>query len=395
VHASGPYCAAVKLALVTETFPPEVNGVAMTLGVISRELAARGHAVTVYHPRRRDLPADPSLRCARVALPGFPIPGYPQLRLGWPAYRRLRAAWRVDPPDLVHVVTEGPLGYSAVHAARSLGVPLTSSFHTNFHHYAGHYGLPGVRRALLGWLRHVHNLTGRTFVPTAELAEELHLQGFRRLALLSRGVDTRSFHPHRRCAELRAQWGATPDTPVVLHVGRMAAEKNYDLLFAAYAAMRQTRPTLRFVLAGEGPLRAALERQHPECRFAGFFSREEIGRYYASADIYVHASLTETFGNVLTEAMASGLAVTGFDYAAARQFVIHERNGLLAAPDRPQDLIAAAVRLAQDDELRLRLRTAARPAVEPQSWERVIDGFEADLLRAVQAGNVEATPVPA
>ncbi len=371
----------MKLALVTETFPPEVNGVAMTFGVIVRELGRRGHAVTVYRPRRDDLRrAAPSEGFTEMALPGFPIPGYPLLRLGWPAWGRLRRAWREERPDLVHVATEGPLGASAVAAARALGIPVSSSFHTNFHAYTGHYGVGPLRHAVLAWLRWVHNRTRLTFAPTEELCAELAGEGFRNLALLSRGVDTWGFHPARRCPALRQQWGAGPEDPVVLHVGRMAAEKNYELLFEAYAAMRAANPRLRFVLAGEGPLRARLQRRHPECIFAGFFSREEIGRHYASADIYIHASRTETFGNVLTEALASGLAVAGFDYAAARQFVRHGESGLLASLDAPADLIEAAVLLATDDFLRTKLRARARAAVEDHSWERVVAGLEADLL---------------
>jgi glycosyltransferase involved in cell wall biosynthesis len=143
--------------------------------------------------------------------------------------------------------------------------------------------------------------------------------------------------------------------------------------------MAKANPRCRFVLAGEGPLKRALMREHPECVFAGFFSRDEIGRYYASADIYVHASLTETFGNVLTEAMASGLASVGFDYAAARIFVREGVSGLTAPQGDPEALIAAAVRLATDADLRNRLRIGGRAAVEAQSWEKVIERFEEDL----------------
>jgi glycosyltransferase involved in cell wall biosynthesis len=383
----------VKLAFVTETFPPEINGVAMTFGVIARELGRRGHAVTVYRPRRRDLPAATEHpEYAEVALPGMPIPGYPLLRLGLPAGWRLKRLWRAERPDLVHVATEGPLGASAIGAARALALPVTSSFHTNFHAYTRDYGFAPLGRSVLAWLRYVHNRTQRTFAPTAVLCRELETLGFRDLAVLSRGVDTWQFHPARRSADLRLKWGAEPDDPVVIHVGRMAAEKNYSLLFRAYAAMRAANPRCRFVLAGEGPLKARLMREHPDCIFAGFFSREEIGRHYASADIYVHASLTETFGNVLTEALASGLAVAGFNYAAASQFVQHELSGLVVPCDQPDALIAAAARLATEPILRRQFRAAARATVEPQSWEHVIARFEADLAEVASAQTVAAEP---
>jgi glycosyltransferase involved in cell wall biosynthesis len=370
----------VKLALVTETFPPEINGVAMTFGVIARELGRREHQVTVYRPRRDDLQrGERVIDFTEIPLPGVPIPRYPMLRMGLPAGGRLRRDWTADRPTLVHVATEGPLGASAVSTARKLGIPVTSSFHTNFHAYTRHYGFGLARRIVLAWLRHVHNRTRRTFAPTTELVGELTALGFLDMALLSRGVDTWQFHPARRAEGLRLQWGAAPGDPVVIHVGRMAPEKNYGLLFRAFAAMRTANPRCRFVLVGDGPLRPRLQRENPDCIFTGFIPRNELARHYASADIYIHASLTETFGNVLTEAMASGLAAAGFDYAAARQFIRHGQNGLVVGEDNPNGLVDLSVMLATDELLRAQLRTAARAAVERQSWENVIAQFEADL----------------
>ena len=383
----------MKLALVTETFPPEVNGVAMTFGVIAGELGRRGHDVSVYRPFRPDLPgADSHPEFHDVSLPWAPIPGYPLLRMGLPAYGRLKRQWSQSRPDLVHVVTEGPLGASAITVARSLGIPVTSSFHTNFHAYMRDYGFAPLRPVALAWLRRVHNRTLRTFVPTPEMRAELATHGFRDLAILSRGVDVRHFHPSRRSEALRQSWGAGGSDPVVLHVGRMAPEKNYGLLFRVFTAMRKANPRLRVVLAGDGPLKARLMRENPDCIFAGFFSRSEIGRYYSSADIYIHASLSETFGNVLTEAMASGLAVAGFDYAAARQFVKSEESGLSVPCDEPDRLISAGVRLATDPELRRRLGESGRAAVESQSWERVIVRFEQDLAE-IAANPADRVPV--
>lgn len=380
----------MKLTIVTETFPPEINGVAMTFGHIARELGRRGHEVTVCRPRRDDLPnPHPATEYASLLVRGVPIPGYTMLRLGLPAGGLLKRRWRADRPDLVHVVTEGPLGASAITAARGLGIPVTSSFHTNFHTYTRHYGFAPLHRATLGWLRYVHNRTLRTFAPTNELCSELRALGFTDVLLLSRGVDTGQFSPTRRNPALRSAWGAGDEDPVVLHVGRMAAEKNYPLLFRAFAAMRAANPCCRFVLVGDGPLRPSLQREHPEYIFPGFIPRDELARHYASADIYIHASLTETFGNVLTEAMASGLAVAGFDYAAARQFIQHNVNGLTIPCDQPDGLISAAALLARDADLRARLRAAARSALVAQSWENVIAHFESDLLAVI------AEPTPA
>jgi glycosyltransferase involved in cell wall biosynthesis len=375
----------VKITFVTETFPPEINGVAMTVGHLVQELVARGHSLTVVRPERSDLPSPVfAYNFREVLVRGFPIPGYPLLRMGFPAAGRLRDRWQRDQPDLVHVVTEGPLGASAIRAARSLGLTITSSFHTNFHAYSRHYGVSLLKRAALSWLRRVHNRTLRTFAPTIELCDELRGLGFAGVQVLSRGVDTDQFSPVHRSDTLRASWGADPEDPVVLHAGRMAAEKNYPLLLQAFAAMRAVNPRCRFVLVGDGPLRAWLQREHPEFNFGGMMSRDQLAQQYASADIFIHPSLTETFGNVLTEAMASGLAVAAFDYAAARQFVRNGVNGLTVPTTAPSALIDAAVVLAARPVLRKHLRTAARDALLQQSWAKVAARFESDLIELLR-----------
>jgi len=372
----------VKIVFVTETFPPEINGVAMTFSIIAREMGRR-HSVTVYRPSRPGLknrPAAPEFR--EIALPGLPIPRYPELRLGLPAGRVFRRDWRHSRPDVVHVATEGPLGASAITTARAMKIPVTSSFHTNFHAYTRHYGIAPLRHLALAWLRRVHNRTCLTFAPTSELRDQLTAAGFRGMSVISRGVDDR-FGPLRRSEELRRSWGAGPDDPVVLHVGRMAPEKNYPLLFQIYSAIRAAAPRSLFVLVGDGPQRPRLQRKLPNGLFTGFVSRDDLARYYASADIYIHASLTETFGNVLTEAMASGLAVAAFDYAAGREFVEDGKNGLVAAPGDSKALSSAAVRLAVDSDLRQRLRSAAAARMRLQSWDVVISRFETELANVV------------
>ena len=379
----------LRIAIVTETFPPEINGVAMTFNTISRELVARGHTVVIHRPRRGVSKSVSSVvhmsRFSEIFFPGMPIPGYSMMRIGLPAAGKLRRLWRETRPDLVHVVTEGPLGISAINAARSLGIPVTSSFHTNFHRYARHYGASWLERAALAWLRRVHKRTTRTFVPTRELCDELEASGFRDLSIMSRGVDTRLFSPERRSEELRLSWGAHPKTPVVIYVGRLAAEKNLSLLKQCYEAIKNANPLCRFVIVGDGPMRERFKRELPRALFTGVLSRAELAQHYASADIFIHASLTETFGNVFTEAMASGLAVAGFNYAAARLFVRDTKNGLLAPPDDPGALVWASVSLACDPARRARLGAAARASVMEHSWERVIARFEGELLEVVSA----------
>ncbi|MBI2498441.1 MAG: glycosyltransferase family 1 protein [Opitutae bacterium] len=386
----------MKLVLVTETYSPEINGVAMTLGRLVDGLAQRGNRVTIIRPRQRHesgrFSVTQRVACRQMRLPGVPIPGYPQLRLGLPAGRRMRQLWSLNRPDLVHVATEGPLGASAVTAARALGIPVTSSFHTNFDQYTRDYRIGWLQPVVAAWLRHVHNRTLRTFVPTRALLARLGAAGYSHLRLLSRGVDTGLFNPSRRDEALRASWGAAPGDPVILHVGRMAAEKNYPLLFHAFDAIRAAEPRARLVLVGDGPMLAVYQRQRPDVVFTGFYTGVNLARHYASGDLYLHASTTETFGNVITEALGSGLAVSAFDDAAAHEFIRHGQNGLVAPVGDEPAFLRHAVRLATEPALRARLATAAPAAASLNSWDAIIDRFAADLQEAADEFYRGASP---
>ena len=388
----------MKLALVTETFPPEINGVAMTLGHLAAGLTRRGFAVTVHRPRQGEAEnaahAAGPRPYAEVIYPGVPIPGYPLLRAGLPARGRLLRAWRAERPDVVHVATEGPLGWSALSAADALGIPLASSFHTNFHSYSKHYGFDFLTRPALAYLRWFHNRTRITLSPTEELNQELTRDGFRGMKLLSRGVDTDLFSPAKRDPALRQTWGAGPDDPVFIHVSRLAAEKNYALLFRAWDAIRSVQPRARFVLVSDGPLRKKLQRRHSWAVFTGFLEREDLARHYASADAFLYPSLTETFGNVVTESMASGLAVCAYNYAAAARYLRHGENGLLVALGDETDFIGRSVELARDARLRRSLGLIARATAENIPWGRVIDGFARDLREVANAAPPGHLPSP-
>jgi len=385
----------LHLVLVTETYSPEINGVAMTLGRLVDGLAARGHRITIVRPRQRHesprYSVTQRLACRQVRLPGVPIPGYPQLRLGLPASRRLRKVWTLNRPDLVHVATEGPLGASAITTARRMGIPVTSSFHTNFDQYTRDYRIGWLKPVVAAWLRHIHNRTLRTFVPTRDLRARLESEGYLNLRILSRGVDTALFNPARRDEALRAAWGVEPGGLAVIHVGRLAAEKNYPLLFRAFDAIKAVQPKARLVIVGDGPLLSACQRERPDAIFTGFYTGVSLARHYASGDLYLHTSTTETFGNVVTEALGSGLAVAAFNYAAAHEFIRPGENGLLAPVGDEAAFVANAVRLATEPALRTRLAAAGPATARTMSWDAVIDRFAADLHEAI-AGNHASQP---
>jgi glycosyltransferase involved in cell wall biosynthesis len=261
---------------------------------------------------------------------------------------------------------------------------VTSSFHTNFHNYGGHYGVGLLRGAVLGYLRWFHNRTRRTLAPTQQMVDELAAKGFERLGVMARGVDSSLFDPARRSEELRATWGAGPDDPVVLYVGRIAAEKNLGLAVEAFLKLRKAEPRAHFVLVGDGPAKADLTAAHPEFHYAGMRRGAELAAHYASGDLFLFASITETFGNVVTEAMASGLVAVAYDYAATREHVRDGVNGFAAAFDQPAAFHAAVTR-AQAAGAKggwPAIRAAARTTALTLTWTAVVARFAEDLAAA-------------
>ncbi|MBV8032683.1 MAG: glycosyltransferase family 1 protein [Betaproteobacteria bacterium] len=373
--------------MVSETYPPEVNGVARTVGLMAEGLQARGHKVQVVRPRQNGsdtAAAQPGLE--ELLVPGIPIPRYTQLKMGMPAKGALLRSWVQQAPDLVHIATEGPLGWAALAAARQLEIPVATDFHTNFHAYSRHYGFAWLARAVTAYLRRFHNRAGCTLVPTRELARELEAMGYRGLRVVGRGVNPAVFSPLRRSAELRASWGADDSTLVALCVSRFAPEKNFPLVIRAYEAMRAVRPDTKLVLVGDGPMAQALREGNVGYVIAGRKVNGELSRHYASADVFLFPSTTETFGNVTLEAMASGLGVVAYDYAAAREHLEHERSALLAPLGDEAAFLSHAERFAREPQLARRLGGAARVAAESITWERIVDDFERELLDVVRHG---------
>ncbi len=386
----------LRIALVTETFPPEVNGVAMTLGRLVEGLLQRGHAVQIVRPRQPgEDPASPRDGLDQVLSRGVPIPSYGNFRFGLPSTHRLVKLWRHMRPDVVHVATEGPLGWSAVTAARKLQLPVTSSFHTNFHNYSDHYGLGLLKTPIDAYLRKLHNRTMATLVPTAAMVHGLQARGYRNVSVLSRGVAVDQFSPAHRSSALRAIWGVGDDDVVVLHVGRLAKEKNVDAVTRAFAAIQARVPSARLVWVGDGPLRPALQASCPQAVFTGVRQGEELARCYASGDVFLFPSTTETYGNVVPEALASGLAVLSYAYAAAAQLITPGHNGLLVPTGDEAQFVQAALHLAQDAALQQTLRQQAPASVAHLGWSKVVDSFSDTLRSVVQyhGGNFNLVPL--
>lgn len=375
----------MRYAIVTETWAPEINGVALTVQSLEEGLRARGHAVELIRPRQRR--GQRSAKHERLVA-GLPLPRYPGLRFGLPATDKLVAAWHFQRPDAIYVATEGPLGWSALRAARALRIPVATGFHTRFDRYMRDYGVPFMAPVALAWMRRFHNAGQATLVPTEALRDELRGLGFAHATRLPRAVDATLFHPHRRDDTLRARWGLRAEDLAVVHVGRIAAEKNLDLAVRAFRTLQRALPSARFVWVGDGPERARLQREHPDFVFCGMQRGETLARHFASADLFLFPSRSETYGNVTLEAMASGVPTIAFDYGAARECLRDGEHG--AAVDDRMDhaddaFVDAAVRIATDAGLRAHMRLAARDAVSMLRPERVAADFDAILQRLAHA----------
>lgn len=372
----------LRIAVVTETYPPEINGVAMTISRMVEGLRQR-HVVELIRPRQNAQDSakhEPTLQ--EVLVRGIPIPRYQDLKLGLPAKRQLIKLWTKQRPDVVHIVTEGPLGSSAIAAARKLGIPVSSDFHTNFHSYSRHYGFGWLQKTVAAYLRNLHNRTYTTLVPTQELRDTLAKDGYQNLQVVARGVDTALFHPGKRSEKLRLQWGVVADDELaVIYVGRISAEKNLPLVVRAFKAMQASNPKLKLVLVGDGPVRAELQRQNPEYIFAGMRTGEDLAAHYASGDIFLFPSMTETYGNVTVEAMASGLAVVAYRYAAAAEHIVQDRNGLHAEYGNEDEFIQHACSLANDAARIGKIRRLAHQTTLSLDWQNIVDEFEQALAQ--------------
>jgi len=375
----------LRIAVVTETWPPEVNGVAMTLAKLVQGLSHRNHDVQLIRPRqtKTDSPmSDASLE--EVLMRGMPIPRYPELKLGLPSKKTLVKTWTLRRPDVVHIATEGPLGWSALQAAKVLKLPVTSDFRTNFQSYSKHYGVGWLRKPIVAYLRKFHNATACTMVPTRELMRTLSQNGFANLKVVSRGVDTKLFNIAKRDTSLRSSWGATDDTKVLISVGRMAPEKNLDQVLKTYDALKSTGQAFKLVMVGDGPLKEQFQKRYPEIIFPGMLSQTNLAAYYASSDLFIFPSQTETFGNVTLEALASGIPVLAFDCAAARDWVQTGTNGWLVAENNPEGFAAQAVTVFNSKDLLDQITQSTRQQVVHLDWDQIAEQVESVFWDAIR-----------
>ena len=390
-HERASLAAGLRVAIFSDTWLPQVNGVTRTLDRLLNAIVTRGGEVRAF--TTTDPGAKPDPRIVRYR--SRPFWAYPQLRIARPdrawAIRELEAF----KPTLVHAASPFGIGLSARAAARELGMPLVSSYHTSLSAYARFYHLGALATPGWAFLRWFHNAGRRTYAPTRAIEAELVGHGFRNTAIWGRGIDVGRFSPSFRSAALRRELGATDDTFVVAYVGRIALEKGLDTLVRAMhlAQARAGGRPLLFAIAGDGPWLDSCRAEAPEgTAFTGMISGDRLSAMYASADLFVFPSVTDTFGNVLLEAMASGLPVLGADAPPTRELLGEGRGAIFPGGD-PDALASAILDLAADPPRRARQAEAGLSFAAHQSWDVIFDDLILDYQRVV--GSARALAVSA
>jgi glycosyltransferase involved in cell wall biosynthesis len=377
----------MRVALVTENFLPKLDGVTRTLVMLLEHLERRKHPTIVLGPQG----GPRQYAGARIfGAPGLPLPLYPELRMLFPAAdlgRRL-ACFQ---PDIVHVVDPMLLGAAGIRWAQRLEVPVVSSYHTNLAAYCAHYHLGALTATTWAYRRFLHNQCSVTLCPSPSTAGQLKQHGFARVGLWTRGVDSRLFHPARRSETWRLRVTGDASSRIVLYVGRLSPEKNLGTLAAAFRALASADAQAHLVLVGDGPSRDDLARALDGLRvtFTGYLRGDALAEAYASADVFAFPSTTETFGQVVQEAMASGLPVIACDAEGVRDLVRHDQTGLLVSTGDAHMFSDTLCRLLASSEQRTRMGTRARELAEQRTWEHIMNTLLDTYARL--AGDQETT----
>lgn len=382
----------MRVAIITENFLPKLDGVTRTLARLLEHLQSNGHQALLLGPESG---MEEYAGAEVVGTAGVPLPFYPELKFNFfrPLFMRRLSEFH---PDIIHLVEPVILGATGLAAARLLALPVVSSYHTNLAAYCEHFGFSLLTRPMWLYNRFIHSQCALTFCPSPSTEEMLRVQGFEHLRLWPRGVDTNIFRPQRRSEALRASWLSKRTHPdekrILLYVGRISWEKNLRLLIQAYRGMDHEHCHL--VIVGDGPAHAEAQQELADCpvTFTGYLSGEKLATAYASADIFAFPSLTETFGQVVLEAMASQLPVAGLIAEGVRDLVEHEQTGLLLniqgmhECEQVTAYRAELTRLVQNATLRFTLAHNALLAAQRRSWyeamECLIHGYTEVIERA-------------
>jgi glycosyltransferase involved in cell wall biosynthesis len=363
----------LRITIVSETYFPQINGVSRTLEKLVGHCCARGDQVQLLVPRYDQSMGEDPAGVERTDFSGVSLPCYREVVLPLTTPGRIRRELSRFGTQLVHIATEGSLGWAALRAARSLGLPVVSSYHTNFPQYLAGYRLGWLEPLAWRYLRWFHNRTMQTFCPTPSIRSLLLKRGFNNVGVWGRGVDSDHFHPSRRDEALRCSLGFLPQETVLVYLGRLAAEKNLQMLFDAFERL-PADSSCRLLVIGDGPLGERLRRRSDQqVVFAGYRRGTDLARMLAVGDLLVFPSLTDTFGNVMLEGMASGIPAIGFEVPGPKDVIIDGHTGRIVSRTTVTDLALAIDQMAGDRDALRKMGQQARRHAEGQSWSRIME----------------------
>ena len=379
----------MRILFCTDTFPPQLNGVSVVTAAMVTGLRARGWECGVMSPVYEA--AEPTVRPEPADVPRFGVrawswPPYPDVRLAWPSRRRVGALLDSFRPDVVHCATELLIGRAGLLEASARGIPVCTTYHTDFSRYCDAYGVPLLRPLVRRWIGRFHRRATRTLVPSRTAQRDLSALRISGTDVWGGGIDVEHFHPRHFSLLTRHRFAMGPAF-TFLFVGRLAPEKNVELLLEAFARLQATRPAhaVRLLIAGTGPSEAALRaRAGAGVTFLGAVDRTtDLPALYASSDAFVFASETETLGLVVLEAMASGLPVIACQAGGVADYLEHARNGLAFTPGNVDGCTSAMARVMDDASLHERVRSGARATAESMSCTRELDRLDTMLRELV------------
>lgn len=363
----------LRIALFSGAYNHIADGVSLTLNRLVRYLEAEGHEVRIFAPTTRT----PELEHAGTLLPTRSVaaPGRPEYRvtLDLPSHAR-RELGRFQ-PNLFHIATPDLLGHVALRLAKRHGIPVVASYHTHFSSYLKYYQADVLEGLLWQLLKRFYQNAQQIYVPTPSMADTLRAHGINNLHLWPRGVDTVRFNPDKRSLGWRRSQGIADDEVVVSFVSRLVVEKGLDTLAQVIQALEARGVRHRSLIVGDGPARSELELTLKQTLFTGRLEGEKLARAYASADLFLFPSDTETFGNVVLEAMASGLVCVAADATGSRDLVDHKQTGFLIPVGDVDGFSDSLSELVAKPELRRQLAAAARQKAQTYRWERILAGM--------------------
>lgn len=384
----------MRISLVTETYFPQVNGVSRTLDRLVRYCSEQGDRIQLHMPRYDENSAPLPCQVEKRDWWSIALPFYKEVVLPVVTVGMIERALRDFQPDLVHIATEGPLGRAALRAATRLKLPIVSSYHTNFPQYLQTYKASFLEPLCWQYLRWFHNRTLGTFCPSNSTKRLIVSKGFQNVGIWSRGVDSHRFSPGKRDYEVRKSFGIKPDDIVMTYAGRIANEKNLQMLMNAWQQLEEF-DHVHLLFVGDGPLRTKLEAMNTKRTiFAGYRYGEELASIYASSDIFVFPSLSETFGNVVLEAMASGLPVVAYKVQGPKDIVQDKVNGLLVNDVSAEALARAMRKMLVNNELRWQMGNQARNYAEGQTWDQIMGKMRAEYISILSASLPKDLGVP-